>query len=288
MARHVGRRHVREALEERPHLGRAERAVHADDERLGVLDGDPEGIGRLTRQVAPALVDGGEREPERELGRDDARGDDRGLRVQRVEDRLDEQEIDAAVAERPDLLLVRGLHLVEGDGTVGSVFDLRRERERHVQRADRAGDEARLVGAARGPRIGRRACEPRAFEAHLRRDMSEGVVRLPDRGRRERVRRRDVRASREVRVVDLRDDRRRGEVEEVGIALDVVRMRGEALAAVLLLGEPAPMDEHAPGAVEHEDSLGEEFLELCADVLHEVGSRLKGREPEGPRALGVW
>ena len=72
MARHVGRRHVREALEERPHLGRAERAVHADDERLGVLDGDPEGIGRLTRQVAPALVDGGEREPERKLGRGDA------------------------------------------------------------------------------------------------------------------------------------------------------------------------------------------------------------------------
>ena len=88
--------------------------------------------------------------------------------------------------------------------------------------------------------------------------------------------------------MDLRDDRRRGEVEKVGIAFDVVRMRGEALAPVLLLGEPAPMDEHAPGAVEHEDSLGEEFLELWADVLHEVGSRLKGRELEGPRALGVW
>ena len=198
------------------------------------------------------------------------RGDDRGLRVQRVEDRLDEQEIDAAVAERPDLLLVCGLHLVEGDGTIGSVFDLRRERQRHVQRADRAGDEARLVGAARGPRIGRHACEPRALEAHLRGDPFERVVRLTDRRRGERVRRRDVRARGEVRVVDLRDDRRRGEVEEVGIALDVVRVRGKPLAAVLLLGEPAPMDEHAPGTVEHEDSLGEEFLELWADVLHEL------------------
>jgi hypothetical protein len=61
----------------------------------------------------------------------------------------------------------------------------------------------------------------------------------------------------EVRVVDLRDDVRRGQVEEVGVALDVVRVRGEAVASILLLREPAPMDEHAPRTVEDEDPLGE-------------------------------
>ena len=35
------------------------------------------------------------------------------------------------------------------------------------------------------------------------------------------------------------------------------------------------MDEHAPGAVEDEDPLGEEGFELCADVLHDFGSRLE-------------
>ena len=288
MARDVGRRDVREALEERPHLGRAERAVHADDERLGMLDGDPERIGRLAREVASAAVDGGEREPERQLGRYCSRGDYRCLRVQRVEDRLDEEEVDAAVAERADLLLVGGLHRVEGDGPVCRVFDLRRERERHVQRADRAGDEAGLRRRPRRPRVGRGACEPGTLQAHLGRGAFERVVRLTDRGRGERVRRGDVRARLEVRVVDLRDDRRRGEVEKIGVALDVVRVRGEALAAVLLLREPSAVDEHAPGAVEHEDSLGEKLLELLADVLHEIDSRLKGREPEGSRALGVW
>ncbi len=88
--------------------------------------------------------------------------------------------------------------------------------------------------------------------------------------------------------MDLGDDLRSGQVEDVRIALDVVRVRGEPLAAILLLGELAAMDEHAPRPVEHEDPLGEQFLELCADVLHEFDSRLKGREPEGSRALGVW
>jgi hypothetical protein len=59
----------------------------------------------------------------------------------------------------------------------------------------------------------------------------------------------------------------------------------EALTAVLLLGEASPVDEHAPGAVEDEDPLGEKLLELCANVFHENGSRLESREPEAREAL---
>ena len=103
------------------------------------------------------------------------------------------------------------------------------------------------------------AREARALEAHLGRRTFERVVGLADRRRREGVRGCDVRARLEVRVVDLGDDLGRGQVEEIRVALDVVRVRGEALAAVLLLGESAAVDEHAPRAVEHEDSLGEEF-----------------------------
>ena len=67
MARDVRRRDAREILDERPHLLRAERAVDADDERLRVLDRRPERLDRLPREVAPAHVDRGEREPERKL-----------------------------------------------------------------------------------------------------------------------------------------------------------------------------------------------------------------------------
>ncbi len=279
MARDVGRGDVREPLEERPHLGRAERAVDADDERLGVLDGDPERIRGLPGEVAAALVDCGEREPERELRSDCARGHDRGLRVQRVEDRLDEQEIDAAVPQRRDLLFVGRLDRVERDSAIRRILDLWGEREGDVQRAHRAGDEAGPVRRPGSPVVGGGSRESRALLAHLRREALERVVGLADRGRGERVRRRDVGAGLEVRIVDLRDDVRRRQVQEIGVALHVARVRREPLAPVLLLRQLATVDEHAPGPVEHEDPLGEKVSELSAGVLHEIGSRLKSREP---------
>ena len=142
-------------LQERPHLGRAERAVDADDERPGVLDRDPERLRGLPRQVAPAPVDRGERDPERQLGRDVRGRDDRRLRVERVEDRLDQEQVDAAVDERGDLLRVGLAHLVERDGAERGVLDLRRDGQRDVERADRTGDEPWPVGRARRPVVGR-------------------------------------------------------------------------------------------------------------------------------------
>jgi hypothetical protein len=68
-------------------------------------------------------------------------GGDRGLRVQRVEDRLDEQQVDPA-GQRLDLLGVRGVHLVERNRPVGGIIHSWGQRQRDVQRPDRAGDES--------------------------------------------------------------------------------------------------------------------------------------------------
>src|SRR5436190_9783472 len=65
----VRRRDPREVFDKRPHLRGAERAVDADDERLRVLDREPEGLDGLAREVATALVDRGERDPEGQLRR---------------------------------------------------------------------------------------------------------------------------------------------------------------------------------------------------------------------------
>ena len=65
------------------------------------------------------------------------------LQVERVEDRLGQDEIDAAVEQAAHLLGVGGAQLVEGDGAERRVVDLRRDRQRAIGRADRAGDEAR-------------------------------------------------------------------------------------------------------------------------------------------------
>ena len=82
IARDPRRRELREILDERAHIGRAKGAVHADDERLGVLDGHPERLGGLAGEVAAALVDRGEREPERNLRRRVEGSGDRGLCIQ--------------------------------------------------------------------------------------------------------------------------------------------------------------------------------------------------------------
>ncbi len=54
----------------RAHLGRAERAVHADDERLRVLDRAPERLDGLSGQRPAAQVDDRHRDPQRQLRRD--------------------------------------------------------------------------------------------------------------------------------------------------------------------------------------------------------------------------
>ena len=50
-----------------------------------------------------------------------AHGHDSGLRIQRVEDGLDQQQVDAAVDECPGLLLVRRAQLIESDAAQGRV-----------------------------------------------------------------------------------------------------------------------------------------------------------------------
>ena len=244
-----------------PHLRRAERAVDPDDQRLGVLDRRPERVARLAGEVAAALVDGGERQPERHVGRRLARRHDRGLRVERVEDRLDQEEVDAALRERAHLLGVRLDDGVEADLPVGGVVDLRRERERDVQRPDRARDEAAVL-------VGHAPRDARALDVHLADGVLEPVVGLPDRGRRERVRRRHVGAGLEVGAMDRLDELGAGEVQQVGIALDVGRVVGEALAAPLLLGQPAALQQHPPGAVEHDDPLVEPGPQLFDPRRH--------------------
>ena len=255
VAGHVRVRDPREPLEERPHVGRPERAVDADDQRARVLDGHPEGLRGLPGEIPAAPVDGREREPERQVGRDVGGRHDRRLRVQRVEDRLDEEQVGTALRERGDLLGVALADLVERDRAEARVVDLRRDRERDVERPDRPRDEAGPVGRPRRPLVGCLAREPRPGTAHVRGEVLDRVVGLPDRRRRERVRRRDVRPGGEVLVVDLGDELGPRQVQEIRVALDVAAVVGEQRAAILGLREPLPVDEDAPRPVVDRDPL---------------------------------
>ncbi len=270
MAGDPGRCQLGEVLDVGPQLRRAERAVHADHERLCVLHRDPERLDGLPREVAAALVDGGERKPERQVGRSILRGDDRSLGVQRVEDRLDQEQVDAALAQRSHLLGVRLGDLVERGGAERRVVHPRGKRERDVERSDGAGHETvELVGDL--PR------EPRSLERHLGGDVLERVVGLADPRRREGVGGGDVGAGLEVRAMDLADDLGPRQIEDVRVARHVARVVAEAFSPVRLLTAHMLLDQHAPRAVEDGDALPKDGFEPFPRVLHLL-SLLKARE----------
>ena len=69
--------------------------------------------------------------------------------------------------------------------------------------------------------------------------------------------------------MQLRDDVRPGEVQQVRIALDVGRMVAEPLTAEVLLRQAAALQEHAPRPVEDDDAFAEERCEVV-DPVHEL------------------
>ena len=71
--------------------------------------------------------------------------EDRGLGVERVEDRLDQQQVGAAVEQAARLLAVGLDQLVEGDVACARIVDVGRDRGGLGRGSERAGDEARLL-----------------------------------------------------------------------------------------------------------------------------------------------
>ena len=176
------------------------------------------------------------------------------LASERVEDRLEQEHVDAAVDQAAHLssyaarisskVMARNAGLLTS-GEIDSVA---------VRRTDRAGDEARPVRRLRRPLVGGRARQPRPLDVHARRPRLERVVRLRDRGAAEGVRFDDVGAGREVLVMDGADDVGPREDEDVAVALQVARMIGEALAAEVRFGQLVALDHRPHRAVEDEDA----------------------------------
>ena len=89
-------------------------------------------------------------------------GEDRRLGVEGVEDRLDQQQVGAAVDQAARLLGIGRAQLVEGDVAEAGIVDVRRDRRGAVGRPERAGDEARLPASCSAQRRPPRApaCAP--------------------------------------------------------------------------------------------------------------------------------
>ena len=249
MAGRVRAREAGQFRDVRAHLLGAQRAVHAGHQRGSVLNRTPERLNRLPGQRAAAQVDDRHRDPQRQVRRHIAGGRDRGLRIERVEDRLDQQEVDTALGQCLHLLGVGGVDLIERHRPVRGIFHPRGQRQRDVQRADRTGDEpaARLV-----------RCLPRELgtpQVHLAHQRLQPVVRLADARGGERVGGGDVRARRQVLPVHAEHDIGTGQVEQVRVTGHILRVVTQQRSAVVRRSEPRALQHRAPGSVEHGNAL---------------------------------
>ncbi len=225
-----GDAHVRDApqlRDERPERRRAERAVEADAPRPGVADGVPERLGGLPGERPPGQVDDGSgqehRQPQPGGFEDLLEREDRGLGVERVEDRLDQEQVRAALDEAARRVRVGRPELLEADVAGRRVGDVRGDRGGPVRRSQRAGDPARPAVARLG-RVRGGAGQPGGGRVHLARQVGQPVVGLADRRGVEGVRLDHVGAGVEVGGVDRRDHVGPGERKQVVVAAQVTRM----------------------------------------------------------------
>ena len=222
------------------HLFGAERAIEPDRQRRGMRDRIPEGLRRLPGEEASGAIRNRARYHHRQT--DAARfqllgdGVDRRLGVERIENGLDQQRVDAAVDQPAHLLRIGDAQLVEGDGAEAGIGDVGRDRRGAIGRTDGAGNEALATILV----LGNAACftgEPRAFQVQFVGDLRHAVIGLRDTGRGERVGGDDVGAGAKIREMDGADRVRPAEIEEIVVAAHLAIPGIEARTAKLALVE---------------------------------------------------
>ena len=134
------------------HLLGAERAVETDRDRVHVPDRVPERLGHLAGQGAAGRVGDRPRHDDRPAPavvlEHRLHREDRGLGVEGVEDRLDEEQVRAALEQAAGRLGVRLDQLVEADVAGTGVVDVGRDGRRAGRRAEGARDVPRPVRRA--------------------------------------------------------------------------------------------------------------------------------------------
>ena len=248
-------------LDVRPHLRAAERGVEPDRDRIGVAYRLPECSRGLTRERSTGAIGDGAGDHHRRgdtgVGSVTARRRDRGLCVERVEDRLDQEHVDSALHETRDLVPVRLRDIAERHGAVARVLDARGHRQRDVGRSNCTGHPALTTIASLGI-VGCSTCQLSggAVELADQGRVVEAVLALRDGGAGERVGGDDVSAGEQVREVEFDNGLGLRQYEEIVIPGERRCVILEACATQIALGCAQRLELGSTGAVQHEDAIG--------------------------------
>ncbi len=137
-------------------------------------------------------------------------GKERGLAVQRVEDGLHQQQVNAAVHEAANLFVVGVAQLIEGHGARRGARDFLRCRCRAAGGSERARHPARARGILDRKTVGGAARHLGPGAVEVVDETFQLVIRHGDGGGVEGVGLNDVRAGVEVLPMDILNDLRAG------------------------------------------------------------------------------
>ena len=181
-------------------------------------------------------------------------GEQRGFRVQRVEDRLDQQHVRSAVQQTAHLFGIGCPKVVERHRPVTRIVDVRRDRRRAIGRADRTGYEARFRWIAERIAVGDFAGQRRRRPVHLINIRLEPVIGHRYRAGVERVGRDDVGSRFEIGFVDFGDHLRTGQHEQVVAPFQQDFPICKTRSAVILFAQAVALYHRSESAVEDQDS----------------------------------
>ena len=245
-------------LEVFAHGRSAQRAIEADRERPRMAHRMPERGWRLPGKGAAGTIGDRARyhhgKPPAERVEHPIAGEDRRLGVERVENRLDQNDVGAAVDEAFDLLGIGVAQFVESDRAEAGIVHVGRKRGGAIGRAERARDEAGL--AVETFSLQRRATrEARAVAVELIDHLLHAVIGLGDACGGKRIGLQDVRARHRISEQNILDCPRLRQGQQIVVALEMALTFDETLAAEVTLVEREVLNLGSHRPVEDENAL---------------------------------
>ena len=282
----------RQFLQEGPHQIGAQRAVQTDRQRLHMPHGVQISLGRLRRNhrfTATAHRGRNHDGPLDAIGIKDFLGrHQRGLGVEGVEDGFDHDDVRTTGDQTANLQFIGRHHLVESHIAEGQVLGVRELRQRHRERSHSTGDVALAPGLLTNlirplPALLRRLVidlpgkvveefvlddlleELRILAAALFARVFHEKLALGDAGAGERVGLDDVRSGLQEPPVNVLNDVRPRDRQDVAVVEQVLFVALEPGATRIGLLQPIATDRGPHRAINDGDAGAEQFFQFSAD-----------------------
>ncbi len=184
------------------------------------------------------------------------------LGVQRIKDRLNENNVGATIDQTTDLVGIGNAQIIKCDGTITGIVDIRRQRSGTVCWAKCAGNKtATTIFLLRAD--GCATSQARAITVELINGIFHAVIRLRNRRRRECVGFENVSSGHSIGIMNFFNCLWLGERQKVVVALKLAIAGTETLTAKMLFVKAQALNLRPHSTVKNQNPFTCGFGECC-------------------------